>query len=162
MRRSGIQAGFQLIELMIVVVVIGIVLASAVPTFATRNARARAEGEARDLSARVQIARQLCLTKRVPYRMVVDEVNLEYYFEREENDSTWVQDPDETYSVDGVEDFSVTIGGSESATELLFETRGTLADADAPAQFVFVSTNGDSATVSLVRTGRCTVRMSYN
>lgn len=161
-RGSGSQAGFQLIELMVVLVVIAVVLASAVPSFTTRNARARTEGAARDLSSRMQMARQLALTKRVPYRMVVDESNLEYYFERQENDSTWVADPDETYTVEGVDGFSATIGGSESEDEVFFETRGTIADGNAPAQFVFVSTNGDSAALSMVRTGRCTVRMSYN
>ena len=162
MRGTRDQAGFQLIELMVVLVVIGVVLASAVPSFSTRNARARAEGQARDLSSRMQMARQLALTKRVPYRMVVDESNLEYYFERQDDDSTWTQDPDETYTVEGVDGFSATIGGSEAGDEVFFETRGTIADANAPAEFVFVSTNGDSAAVSMVRTGRCTVRMSYN
>jgi hypothetical protein len=55
--------------------------------------------------------------------MVVDAAHLEYYFERQDNDSTWVQDPEATYEVTGVEGLTTTIGGSVSEDELSERSR---------------------------------------
>jgi type II secretion system protein H len=155
-------AGFSLIEVMVVLIVIGVVLAAAVPSVTERNARNRSEGAARQLSARMQIARQMAVSQRVPYRMTIDPAGGEYWFERQDDDSTWTMDPDRVFVIEGVDDVRTNIGGQEGETEVRFQTRGTLEADDSPALITIISTNADTANLSMVRTGRATVRMAYH
>lgn len=159
--RLSSEAGYNLVEVMVVLVIAGILLATAVPSMQERNARSRTEGAARELSARMQVARQLAVSKRLPYRMTFDVDDRSYYFERQENDSTWTMDPDETYSIEGVEEIGTDIGGRVGESLVHFETRGTIEDADSPALVTIVSAHGDTAVLSVVRTGRATVLMSH-
>jgi len=161
LRLAG-DAGYTVVELMVVCIVIGILMAIAVPDFATRNARDRCEGAARNLSIRMQTARQKAVASRTPHRMIFDAAARTYYFEKFETDSTWTQDPAEVYEIEGVASFESSVGGSAVDNEVLFETRGTLATADAPALFTFISTKEDSASLSVVRTGRSSINMAYN
>jgi type II secretion system protein H len=157
-RRSG--PGFQLIELMVVLVVLGIVLAAAVPNFTHRNSWARIEGAAREMSARMQTARSKAVAQRVPYRLVLDRYGPSYVFERRQDDSTWVRDPDRVFEVEGTAGMTTSLGGDPAANEIYFETRGTVRDEDSPAEVRFTNAGNDTATVRLVRTGRVTVHMS--
>jgi type II secretion system protein H len=52
------NAGFSLIEAMVVLVVLGIVLAAAIPDFTKSNRRRSVESAATTLSSRIQVARQ--------------------------------------------------------------------------------------------------------
>jgi Tfp pilus assembly protein FimT len=146
---------------MVVLVVLGILLATAVPSLTERNARSRTEGAARQLSARMQAARQLAVSKRIPYRMTFDLESRSYYFERQDDDSTWTMDPDETYAIEGVEEIATEIGGRVGESLVHFETRGTIDGDDSPALVTIVSAHGDTARLSVVRTGRATVLMSH-
>jgi Tfp pilus assembly protein FimT len=144
---------------MVVVVIVGIVLAVAAPDMGHRNEWNRLDGAARNLSTRLQTARALAVSHRVPYRLVLDPTALTYVIEREDTDSTWVRDPDEEYSVEGVEEMQVEIGDDPSAVTVNMEPRGTVSLEDLPAVIRFVGSRGDTAAVSLVRTGRVTVHM---
>lgn len=155
------EAGYNLVEVMVVLTVMGILLATAVPSLTERNARSRTEGAARQLSARMQAARQLAVSKRIPYRMTLDIAERSYYFERQDDDSTWTMHPDETYSIEGVEEIKTEIGGRLGESLVHFETRGTIDDADSPALVTIMSAHGDTARLSVVRTGRATVLMSH-
>lgn len=154
------HAGFNLVEMMVTLVIIGIVVAAAVPNFTARNERYRVEGAAQELGTRIQLARQRAVAERVPYRATIDPGDRVYYFERQENDSTWVRSPDQTYEIEGVTDLDLTVGGRESETVVRLETRGTLQLEDAPVEVKFVSATEDTATLSVVRTGRAIVTMS--
>jgi len=92
------RAGFQLIELMVVLVIFGIIIAVAVPSLTRRTTYHRIEGSARELSVRMQTARQKAVSRRVPYRMILNTPSGAYQFERQMDDSTWVQDPAEIYT----------------------------------------------------------------
>ncbi len=156
------RSGYTIVELLVVCTVIGIMMAIAVPGLSSRNARNRAEGAARDLSVRMQMARQKAVSTRMPYRMTFDATAKTYQFERYNADSTWSADPDEVFDIEGVHGFTSDVGGSAIDTEVRFETRGTLSSDDSPVRFLFISTNSDTASLSVVRTGRSIVKMSYN
>lgn len=149
-------AGFNLIELMLVVAIIGIVVAAAVPSFASRSAWYRMDGAAKDMGSRISWARQKAVSSRTPYRMLIDRAGMAYSFERQDTDSTWTADPPDSFRIEGVDDFEVEIAGDADDDEVLFETRGTINDEDAPAVFRFYSTQGDTCALNLVRTGRIT------
>jgi type II secretion system protein H len=154
----GREAGFSLLEMIIIVVIIGITLASAVPSMGHRQEWARLEGSARALSTRLQTARALAVSHRVPYRVVLNAGGMSYVIERQLDDSTWVREPAEAYRVEGVDEMTMDVGGGSDSTVVL-EPRGTVADASAPTVVRFLGTRGDTAEVSMVRTGRVTVRM---
>jgi type II secretion system protein H len=160
--RPSRREGFQLIELMVVLVILGIVLATALPSFVRRNEWNRLQGEAERLSARMQETRQRAVAQRTPYRMMMDAASMTYRFYRQDTDTDWVAEPDEYYQTGGVTEISATLDGEVpiDSVEILFEPRGTIRDTDVPAVFRFIGAEEDTATLTLVRTGRATVRMS--
>jgi type II secretion system protein H len=156
------SAGFQLIEMMVVLVILGIVLATALPSFVRRNEWNRLQGEAERMSARMLEARQRAVARRTPFRMVLDPAGQTYRFFRQDDDSTWTAEPAETYRAEGILELTTTLAGEEppDSVEILFEPRGTIRDTDVPAVMRFVGTEQDTAILTVVRTGRATVRMS--
>ncbi len=151
--------GFTLIEVMVVVVIIGIVLAVATPDLGHRNEWTRLESAARSLSTRLQTARARAVAQRVPYRVVLDPAASTYVIERQADDSTWVRDPDVEYTAEGIDGIEVEIGGDTDSVAVVLEPRGTVQAEDVPAVVRFLGSRGDTAEVSVVRTGRVTVRM---
>jgi type II secretion system protein H len=76
-RRSsgGGEAGFTLLEIMIVVAMIAIMAAIAVPNFSTVIANSRLKAAARDLYSKVQQARSLAIRDNQTYAIGFDAVN---------------------------------------------------------------------------------------
>ncbi len=159
LHRTESRGGFTLLEVMVVVVILGILLAVATPGLGRRNEWNRLEGAARNLSTRLQTARALAVSHRVPYRMVLNSAAMSYIIERQDTDSTWVREPDVEYAAEGIEEMQVEIGGTTDSVAVVMEPRGTVLAEDVPAVVRFLGSRGDTAVVSLVRTGRVTVRM---
>ncbi len=153
--RSG---GFSLIEAMVVMVVLGIVLAAAIPNLSSSNKRHRIESAATALASRIQIARQRAVATRVPHRLVMDTGNRTYWTEQQDGESTWIRFPDEEYELPIAVEWSVRAGGEQSNTDVEFEGRGTVLAEDAPLAVTFSNAQGDTFSLSLVRTGRVVVR----
>lgn len=156
--RTPWNRGFSLIEAMVVLVVLGIVLAAAVPDFVSSNKRRRVEASATDLSARIQMARQRTVATRIPHRVILHRASRAYWIEQQETDSNWIRFPDEEYSLARGVDWSVSAGGSPTNVDVEFEPRGTALAEDVPLGVTFMNAAGDTFFLSLVRTGRVTVR----
>lgn len=159
-RRRARQDGFQLVELAVALVIVGIMLAAAVPSFRQGNSWRRVQGAGREMSSRVSMARQKAILRRTSYRMNLDRSAMTYSFERQEDDSSWVSDPDQVYQIEGCQEVTSEIGGSTTADQIVFEVQGTIEAEDAPAEIALANERGDVATVAVVRTGRVTLRMS--
>lgn len=155
--RTG-RSGFTLVETMVVVIVMGIVLAVAIPNFARTNRGRQVEAAANDLAARINLERQRTIATRVPHRLVLLPSDHAYRMERLENDSTWIADGESLHVIPTHVSWWFEAGGDDSNEDIEFESRGTVTEEDAPFVITFADAQGDSATVSLVRTGRVTVR----
>ncbi len=155
MSRSGFQAapGFTLPELMMVLAVMAILVAMAIPNFARMTARDRVEVSAYDLQRRVALARQKAIAKRTQYRVVFDPAASTYTIECYRG-GTWIPDPGEVFASDPSVNFTVDLNGDPANLDLLIEPMGTIDRSDGPARIVFTNQRGDSAVVSIVRTGR--------
>ncbi|MBD3235710.1 MAG: prepilin-type N-terminal cleavage/methylation domain-containing protein [Candidatus Eisenbacteria bacterium] len=150
--------GYSLAESMVVLVIIAIVLAIAIPNFVRISARDRVETAALDFERTVILARQKAIAKRRPYRVSINTYQGSYYVERQEG-LTWVRDPNETFQLHDAVELDLLMGGNPANSVLLLEAQGTIASDDAPASVWFFNDRGDSATVQIVRTGRIRTRV---
>lgn len=71
-RRFGRSRGFTMIEMMIVVVVIGLIAALAVPSFLGYMPKLRVKSAARDIVSSMRLARSKAVSERRPYGVVFD------------------------------------------------------------------------------------------
>ncbi len=153
------QAGFSLTEMMVVLVVTGILLTVAVPNFVRIGQRDQVETAAYDMQRTLALARQKALAKRTQYRVTINESGRYYYVERKQG-GAWVADPDEQISWRDDVNLGLSLGGDGNNDDVVIEPQGTVLSQDAPAFFTFTNASGDTARVSLVRTGRIRVRAS--
>ncbi len=149
--------GFSIIEMLVVLAMLAIVLASALPGLAryTRHDRVRIGAE--DFKSICMETREKALTTRSPHRVTYDPATRGYFVERFSEGSWSVTSTDTLFAPGGVS-MSGEGGGSGSNHEITFEPFGTVATDDAPAIVRFFNTEDDTSTVSIVRTGRITVR----
>lgn len=156
-RTPASNTGITLVETMVVVVIMGLLLAVGVPNFSRSNRGRRVEAAADDIAARINMERQRAVATRIPHRLVLLPGSNGYRTERQETDSTWVADGDSIYELSPQVLWAFDAGDDPQNTDIEFESRGTIRAEDAPLFITFSNAEGDSATVSLVRTGRVTV-----
>ncbi len=154
--RRRAEAGFNLPELMIGLVIMGIMLSIAIPNFARMGRRDKVESVAYDFHRTLSMARQKALAKRTQYRVSMDTGTRTYFTERREN-GAWVQDPPEVRSWCTDVGLTLDVGGSGSNADIIVGPQGTLLAEDSPARLTFTNAFGDTARVSFVRTGRIRV-----
>jgi Tfp pilus assembly protein FimT len=143
---------------MVVLTIFGIILAAAVPNFAGSNRRRQVEVAANDLASRIHVTRQRAVATRLPHRLVLEPGNHRYWSERMDTDSTWIRFPDEIHALPPIVEWTTEAGDDESNTDVEFESRGTVLIEDAPLLVTMMNAAGDTFSLSLVRTGRVTVR----
>lgn len=152
-------AGFSLTELLVVMAIMAIIIGAAVPNFVRVSSRDRVEAAAYDLERTVTLARQKAVAKRRPYRVTMNTYDKSYYVERRDG-LTWTRDPDEIVVVHPSVTMDVNLGANPSNSVLFLEPQGTIAEEDAPGYISFYNTRGDTAVVSVVRTGRIRTRVN--
>ncbi len=150
------EAGFSLVEMMVALVIMGIVLTAAIPSFVASGRRDAVETAAYDIQRLLSVTRQKAMAQRTRYKVVIDSPEQEVtVFHRAAG--AWVADP-----LSGIEwrsdlTLGLSVGGSPANLDIVIEPMGTVDATDAPACFTFSNCYGDSAVVNFVRTGRIRV-----
>lgn len=151
------SAGFSMIELMVVLTIVGIMLAAAIPNFARVSNRDKVMEVACDIQRTLTLARQKALAKRAPYRVTIDPISRTFRVDRHQM-GAWVGDPPEVFAWREEVDISMSVGGVAGNYDIEIEPQGTLRAQDAPALLTFTNCHGDTVVVNFVRTGRIRVR----
>ncbi len=81
MRSVRRTAGFSLIELMIVVVILGVFIGFAAPALLTNTSSSKLRGAAENLAAQIQLARQKAVSIGVPqpFHIAIDSLGFDYH-----------------------------------------------------------------------------------
>jgi prepilin-type N-terminal cleavage/methylation domain-containing protein len=152
------RGGFTLTELMVVVAIFGIVMAATIPSAMRIWRRPSLDHAGNAMAGKMRICRQRAVWQRTPYRIIVRPAARDFYSERRDTSGIWVVDPPDTFHLDPGIDLSVSAGGSGSNTDIVFEARGTVAQADAPATVLFWNDRAETLAVQLIRTGRVRIQ----
>ena len=154
-RLAGLPAagGFSLIELMVVITILGVVFAAAVPNFASFVARDRVDAAAQEVQSALALARQKALARRTHYRVSLSGTPVVMLVERQDT-TAWVADPAHPLTLNANVQAEPLFGGDASNNDLLIDAQGMLLSEDAPAEIILFNDRADSMTVRMVRTGR--------
>ena len=122
------QKGVTLMELVVVVVVIGMMSALAVPSFLNYSSKMEAKSTARDIVSTLRMARSKAISERVQYGVFFDAGNRRcIYFKDKVNPASFLYEPisgDSAISVDTL-DLDVNFGGNTfTNTTVVFKTDG--------------------------------------
>jgi type II secretion system protein H len=147
------SGGFSLIELMVVITILGIVFAAAVPNFARFVARDRVDAAAQEVQSALALARQKALARRTLYRVSLSGAPVVVLVERQDS-TAWVPDPAHPLTLNANVQADALFGGDASNDEALIDAQGMLLSEDAPAEIILFNDRADSMTVRMVRTGR--------
>lgn len=153
MRMLRSKDGFSMPEMMTILVIMGIVLAAAVPNVTRYMRHDQVRGAADSFKSRCMVAQQMAMSTRMRHRVVYDPSASLYHVEKFTG-GAWVSAlPDTSHLDSGV----VMQGGTDGDPThhiVTFQPLGTVDINDVPATVAFSNTHSDSSTVSIVRTGR--------
>ncbi len=147
------QSGFSAVELMVVVTIFGITAVALAPGFSRSWKRSALDSNAIKMETAMKLCRQKAIMNRRPYRLIMDPSDHTFYSMRRDSGGVWVMDPPETTFIKDQINF-ISRGDNH---DLFFETRGTVAASDSPAEVRFFNDRGETLAINLVRTGRIRV-----
>jgi len=157
MKRERIPAGgFSAIEVMTVLVIMGIVLAAAVPNVTRYMRHDQVRMAAESFQSHCMVAQQRTMASRVPHRVVYDPGSASYRTERQES-GLWEPISADSTALDPGLSMNGGTDTDPSHHVITFEPRGTITMSDVPATVLFTNGEHDSSWVRLVRTGRMVV-----
>ena len=148
--------GFTLVESMMVLLMLGILMAVAIPNFVSHQNKGRSETAAEDLASRIRLTRQKAIARRAQYRLLLNPAAGEYQLQRRVGVNTWTDDPPEVFTLPTGVTFNVDLGGDPSNLDLVLDPQGTVNLADVPATIRLDGVE-DTLSISVVRTGRIRV-----
>jgi Tfp pilus assembly protein FimT len=151
------SAGFSLVETMVIVVILGIVLTAALPNLWDYVHRDRVRAASEDFEAICGVARVRATATRNLHRVVYAPGSGSYYVERRSGGG-WDFASADTMSIPATVQMNGEGGGDPTNHMITFGPSGTVAATDAPAIVRFFNAEGDTSIVSIVRTGRISVR----
>jgi len=157
MRHSNPTAGFSMTEMMMVLVIMGIAMAAAVPNVTRYMRHDQVRMAAENFKAACAITQQRAISTRLLHRVIFDPDEDHYYVERRESGSWTFAAADTTWLDEGVE----IRGGTDddaSNTTLTYEAQGTIDRDEVPATITFSNSHGDSSVVRVLRTGRMAIQ----
>lgn len=158
---SGLVRGFTLIELMIVLVILSVLLAVAIPSYQTIGLRTKLRAYANELVTSAYLARGEAIKRNARMRMCIstDGINCQ---ESGSWDEGWlVMDPNDTVMKyrQGVEDIEIYAGGAGGVHTLVFQPSGVASTA---ATLVICQRSGmtevEARQVTIAATGRPTTK----
>ena len=83
--QSAIQSGFTLLELVVVVTILGVALALALPALGDGLRRWRLQGAVRDVATILKFARNQSVAGRAPVQVVLDRSRNAYWLDGQDN-----------------------------------------------------------------------------
>jgi len=147
------RGGFSLTELLVVVALLGLVMAAAVPNFGRLVARDRVDAASQEVVSALILARQKALARRTDYRVTLAGSPAVISVARLTDDG-WVDDPVRPLTLHPGIQATALFGGDAGNQELLIGPQGLLLAEDAPALITLTNDRADSAVVRMLRTGR--------
>lgn len=147
---SSTQKGFTLVEAIIVVLIIGILTAMAIPHFQKFAANANLRAAARDLVADFSILKQRAMSENMAYKITFndgEDIN-NYAIQQKEGATIQIKTP---ALFGAIRIFSASFGRGKTIT---FHTRGTAS----AGHVVLVDERNSTATITVNFAGRTYVR----
>lgn len=163
------QAGFTLMEVLVVVAIFGILIAIAVTTIGNRGPRMRLKSDARDLVSHMQLARINAIRDSRPWAIQFDPDNRRYLIysssgEERGEEAVWDDGNETTYrtialsnavqfgSQQGVPNASWSLPGdgvSFSANRVVFNSNGTIESSEINGTVYLSISSGETFAISL-------------
>lgn len=145
------SAGFSMIEMMIIIVIIGIIAAMAVPSFFSAIPRLKARTEARNILNFVRLARSKAVSDGAQYGVYIDTNNRQYIlFKDTINPAQMMYNPGDSVVVgpETIDSDVVLTGSSFTSNTVIFLPTG---GASQSGSFTLDNTEGGSSyTVSVL------------
>lgn len=152
------SVGFTLIEIIIVLVLLAIVTAIALPTFRNLVANSPLKTAARDLMSEIALQKERAIAESRQYRIVLDVNNNSYDIQQCQNIgstcSSW-----SSIQVKNLNRYGNDItfhSGSTTVTNYVFQTRGTVTN----GTIALTNSRNSTATIRLNIAGRTNVQFN--
>ena len=151
---ASTQKGFTLVEAIIVIFIIGIVTAIAIPQFQKMATNAKLRAAARDLMADFSRLKQRAMSENMAYKITFNDTEDINNYAIQQKDGLTIQIKTPAW-FGAIRILSATFGRGKTIT---FHTRGTAS----AGHVVLVDERNSTATITVNFAGRTHVRFEFN